>query len=528
MNEDNYIEGKKKYPLIKLKSHINDRQIGYVRIRKEETKQVKKQLAEYKEVEKQLEKEKQEDLLKRYLKNFYQNPFHYFEYLIDKHFKEQAKLDDNKKLKGKIIEDLNYNWQKLFGDLNKFTNKAEENLKQLEMNRENQLRNMGITNNNNKINEVERGPVNFMHFMLGQPKVNDDSKENRFIVHSRQEINQLGDDPNEYQLEMIKEASQCLKGDNIKAPTYQLEMIKGALQCLKGDNIKAPTNKFLACEDLDKDYIDNTPMLNSVNIDRLSELKSGNHLGYNQNKKTYLQLNKQIINNDIVREAPQEPTKTNELLDRLKLELKEQLEKQAYIENAKVSLSTMSIRNDGVERLVKDYDQQNKGYSYGLDVDEFEKEMDNDYNTIQQNIKRFLKGTNPKKVNNTKIVTTTKLYKQSSNTKQKAKSRPKQTQQKEWTNNWNSNIENEKAKSEALIERAKNRSVNRRKVSFRPQTAILSDNKGLPSHIINNTIFVDINKIDDDERFEQIEEKTVKLKKDGERKVVNKFKQSKY
>ena len=48
MNEDNSIQRKKKYPLIKLQSHINDRQINYVRIRKEETKQVQKQLDEYK------------------------------------------------------------------------------------------------------------------------------------------------------------------------------------------------------------------------------------------------------------------------------------------------------------------------------------------------------------------------------------------------------------------------------------------------------------------------------------------------
>ena len=35
-------------------------------------------------------------------------------------------------------------------------------------------------------------------------------------------------------------------------------------------------------------------------------------------------------------------------------------------------------------------------------------------------------------------------------------------------------------------------------------------------------------KIDDDERFDQIEKKTIKSKKEDERKVVNKFKQTKY
>jgi hypothetical protein len=188
----------------------------------------------------------------------------------------------------------------------------------------------------------------------------------------------------------------------------------------------------------------------------------------------------------------------------------------------------MNIRNDNVERIIKDYDQQKKGYDYNLDVDEFEKEMDYNYNRIQQNIKRFLKGTGPKKVKNTQIITTTKLYKQSSNTKQKAKSKPKQIKQKEWTDHWNSNIENEKAKSEALIERAKNRSVNRKKVSFRPQTAIISDNRNQTNHVVSSTRFVDINKIDDDERFDQIEKKTIKSKKEDERKVVNKFKQTKY
>ena len=504
MNEDNSIQRKKKYPLIKLQSHINDRQINYVRIRKEETKQVQKQLDEYKEVEKQLEKERQEDLLKRYLKNFYQNPFHYFEYLIDKHFKEQAKLDHNEELKNKIIADLMGNWDKLSKDLNKFKNRAEDNLKQLEMNRENQLRNMGITENTTK--ELVESVVNFREFMTGQNKVNNDSKE-KSLIHSRKEINQLGDDPN----------------------AYQFEMIKGALQCLKGDNIKAPTNKFLACEDLGKDYVDNTPMLNSVNIDRLLDQKSEKHLGYNQNQEIYPQFKKQNLNNDNLIEPPQEPTKANELLEQLKLELKEQLEKQAYIENAKAALSNMNIRNDSIERILKDYDQQEKGYDYGLDVDEFEKEMDYDYDMIQQNIKRFLKGTGPQKVTNTKIIRTTKLYKQSSNNKPKAKSKPKQTKQKEWTDNWNSNIENEKAKSEALIERAKKRSANRTKVSFRPQTANLNDNKSQTNHIVTNSIrFVDINKIDDDEQFEQIGRKTIKLKKEDGRKVVNKFKQTKY
>ena len=508
MNEDNSIQHKKKYPLIKLKSHINDRQINYVRVRKEETKQLKKQLDEYKEVEKQLEKERQEDLLKRYLKNFYQNPFHYFEYLIDKHFKEQAKLDDNQKLKEQIIANLNSNWDRLSGDLHKFTNKAEDNFKQLEMNRENQLRNMGITKKTT--NELREREVNFMQFMLGQNgqnKVNNDDSKGKNFIHSRQEINQLGDAPD----------------------AYQLEIMKGALQCLKGNNIKAPTNKFLACEDLGEEYVDNTPILNLGSIDRLLDQKSGNYLRYNENNKIYPRFNKQNLNNDIIAEPPQEPTKVNELLEQLKIELKDKLEKQAYIENAKVALSNMNIRNDNVERIIKDYDEQEKGYDYGLDVDEFEKEMDYDYNRIQQNIKKFLKGTGPKKVKNIKIITTTKLYKQSSNTKPKAKSKPKQIKQKEWTDNWNSNIENEKAKSEALIERAKNRSVNRKKVSFRPQTAIISDNRNQTNHVVSSsTRFVDINKIDDDERFDQIEKKTIKSKKEDERKVVNKFKHTKY
>jgi hypothetical protein len=261
-------------------------------------------------------------------------------------------------------------------------------------------------------------------------------------------------------------------------------IIKQAIECLKGNTICAPTKKYLSVNDLNEDYKHKIEMLDSKHIDDLKyeatafknqipnddDIKSYNQYTINCNihKDKYFYLKRP--NKDVNK---QQMNIVNDIID-LKHINKEKLEKEFHEEAIKTAITKMNIHHS--ELPIQNYDEEEyKNEQLGLHYNDYDNDMKDDYNILRNKLKLFLKEDNlhnldmTKRKNNnnknssnstSKVVKKKKVLARKESAKNK---KPKLVVHKEWVDNWNSKIKDEKLKHERMVENVKKRKEEERK-----------------------------------------------------------------
>ena len=464
----------RKYPLIKLNSVPNQKENNKTGLYEDRPGQ-QKHKGELNEYQKQLNVYDNDmyNEMELPLEKFYANPYVYLDYIIGLYFKKLENKNEALGLEDEIMQLYNRKWDEIEKSIHAYSEKIKEKLqrdneiKHEKMGRMKQLSFSDDDDNND--NDDKRNDKEDNNNVKSDDKGNVGN--NNIVLHEyRNDFYLRNPDPKNM---VCSEGESCLNKEHI---------IKQAIECLKENQICIPSKKYLSVNDLNEDYKHKIEMLDSKHIDDLKyeatafknqipnddDIKSYNQYTINNNihkdKYFYLKSPKENVNN-------KQMNVVNDIID-LKHINKEKLEKEFHEQAIKTAITKMNIHHS--ELPIQNYDEEEyKNEQLGLHYNDYDNDMKDDYNILRNKLKLFLKEDNihnldmiKRNSKNNNSSSTSKIIKKKKvpARKESAKNKkPKPIVHKEWVDNWNSKIKDEKLKHERMVENVKKRKEEERK-----------------------------------------------------------------
>lgn len=467
----------RKYPLIKLNSVPNQNENNKTGLYEDRPGQ-QEYKGELNECQKQLNVYDNDmyNEMELPLEKFYANPYVYLDYIIGLYFKKLENKNEALGLEDEIMQLYNRKWDEIEKSISAYSEQIKKKLQ-----RDNEIKNekmgrmkqLSFSDDDDNDDNVDKG---------------NDKEDNNNNIQSDDKGNvgngntKLHEYRNNFYLRnpepkdmVCSEGESCLNKEHI---------IKQAIECLKGNQICIPSKKYLSVNDLNEDYKHKIEMLDSKHIDDLKyeatafknqipnddDIKSYNQYTINCNihKDKYFYLKRP--NKDVNK---QQMNIVNDIID-LKHINKEKLEKEFHEEAIKTAITKINIHHS--ELPIQNYDEEEyKNEQLGLHYNDYDNDMKDDYNILRNKLKLFLKEDNlhnldmTKRKNNnnknssnstSKVVKKKKVLARKESAKNK---KPKPVVHKEWVDNWNSKIKDEKLKHERMVENVKKRKEEERK-----------------------------------------------------------------
>ena len=469
----------RKYPLIKLNSVPNQKENNKTGLYEDRPGQ-QEHKGKLNECQKQLNVYNNDmyNEMELPLKKFYENPYVYLDYIIGLYFKKLENKNEALGLEDEIMQLYNRKWNEIENSIRAYSEQVKEKLqrdkedknekmqrmKQLSFSDDDNDGNGNVDKGNNKGDDKEHNNnvKNDNKGNIGNDNTELHEYRNNFYLRNPDPKNMV-----------CSEGESCLNKEHI---------IKQAIECLKENQICIPSKKYLSVNDLNEDYKHKIEMLDSKHIDDLKYEATAfkNQIPNDDGFKSY---NQYAINNNIHKDKYfylRSPNKdvnkhqmnvVNDIID-LKHINKEKLEKEFHEQAIKTAITKMNIHHS--ELPIQNYDEEEyKNEQLGLHYNDYDNDMKDDYNILRNKLKLFLKEDN---IHNFDMIKRNNNKKNSSSTskvvkkkkvparKESAKNKkPKPVVHKEWVDNWNSKIKDEKLKHERMVENVKKRKEEERK-----------------------------------------------------------------